>query len=57
MSKEKVSAKLDKEVYLKVIKHTEKIGSKIGKFYDIAAQEKLDRDVKKDKNFRDYETK
>ena len=51
------SIKVDKDIHQLVVEHTQKKGSKIGKFYDIAAQEKLDRDVKKDKNFRDYETK
>jgi len=52
------SIKVDKDIHQLVVEHTQKKGSKIGKFYDIAAQEKLDREAEnEDKNFRDYETK
>ena len=44
ISMAKTSVKVDNDVYSKVIDHTEKIGGKIGKFFEIAAQEKLDRE-------------
>ena len=41
--------KVDKDIHNEVVLHTIKNGSKIGKFYDIAAKEKLERDTKKEK--------
>lgn len=39
-----ISVKVDSEVYEKVIEHTQKQGSKIGKFFEIAAKEKLQKE-------------
>ena len=39
-----ISVKIDPEIYQKVIEHTQNNGSKIGKFFDIAAAEKLSRE-------------
>lgn len=52
------TVKVDQDVYNNVVDHTQKTGSKIGKFFEIAATEKLERDIKKPKKFKpNYETK
>jgi len=38
------SVKVDNEIYNKVIDHTQNTGGKIGKFFEIAAKEKLERE-------------
>lgn len=40
------SIKVNPEIHKQVDEHTQKIGGKIGKFYDIAAKEKLERENK-----------
>lgn len=42
------SVKIEEGVYNSVIEHTQKNGSKIGKFFEIAAKEKMERDAEKE---------
>lgn len=42
------SVKIDRDLYNSVIEHTQKNGSKIGKFFEIAAKEKMERDAEKE---------
>lgn len=42
------SVKVKDEIYSKVVEHTQTAGSKIGKFFEIAAEEKLIRDAEKE---------
>lgn len=42
------SVKVNDDIYEKVVEHTQEVGSKIGKFFEIAAQEKLQRDQEKE---------
>jgi hypothetical protein len=39
-----ISVKIDSDIYKQVIEHTQNNGSKIGKFFEIAAKEKLARE-------------
>ena len=39
-----ISVKIDSDIYKQVIEHTQKNGSKIGKFFELAATEKLQRE-------------
>lgn len=43
------SIKVDVDIHATVVSHTEKTGQKIGKFYDIAAKEKLERERRTEK--------
>lgn len=38
------SIKVDDKIHSEVVKHTQAQGAKIGKFYDRAAEEKLERE-------------
>ena len=51
------TVKLDADIHKLVDEHTQKVGGKIGKFYDIAAKEKLDKLTKPKKFNPNYETK
>ena len=39
------SIKVCADTHEKVVAHTQKVGGKIGKFYDLAASEKLERET------------
>ena len=43
------SIKVDNELHSKVVAHTMNTGQKIGKFYDLAVKEKLERESQTEK--------